>query len=69
MSRTQTYLDKKFVVANPDARIRRPNDLLAFETYSAADSSPAGEQIGNFKRIPKGAQSQGRWDQGGSDRQ
>ena len=55
MSRTQTYLDKKFVVANPDARIRRPNDLLAFETYSAANSLPAGEQIGNFKRIPKGA--------------
>src|SRR5262245_40671087 len=51
MSRTESYLDKTFVVADPDARIRNAEDLMEFERYTAADVLPPGEQVGNFKRI------------------
>ncbi len=53
MSRTETYLDKVFSVADPDTRIRKPDNLMEFELYTPGDVT-AGEQPGNFKRIPKG---------------
>jgi hypothetical protein len=51
MSRTESYLDRTFVVVDPDARIRKSEDLMEFERYTAADVLPPGEQVGNFKRI------------------
>jgi hypothetical protein len=53
MSNTNSYLDKTFIVVDPDARIRKPGDWMVFQRYTAADILPAGEQIGNFKRIPQ----------------
>src|SRR5262249_31347350 len=35
------------------ARIRNPGDFMEFRTYSATDTLPPGEQVGNFKRIPQ----------------
>jgi hypothetical protein len=54
MSRTESYADKTFIVADADARLRKPNNLMEFERFTAADPLPAGEQVGNFKRIAKG---------------
>jgi hypothetical protein len=54
MDRTQSYLNKTFLVADPDARIRTPGDLMAFERYAPGDALPPGEQVGNFKRIAQG---------------
>jgi hypothetical protein len=53
MSQTETYLDKIFLVADPDTRIRKADNLMEFEVYTTAGLL-AGEQPGNFKRIPKG---------------
>jgi hypothetical protein len=53
MSKTKSYMDKTFVVIDPDTRIRKPGDFMEFQTYTAADTLPAGEQVGNFKRIPQ----------------
>jgi hypothetical protein len=55
MSQTSSYLDKTFTVADPDARIRKPGDLMNFQTYSATDPLPPGAAVGDFKRIPQGA--------------
>jgi len=54
MNRTRSYEGKIFIVADPDARIRKPGNLLEYERYTSADSLPEGEKVGNFKRIPKG---------------
>src|SRR5262245_15850131 len=54
MSRTETYADAIFVVADADARVRNPDHLMDFERYTPADPLPAGEQVGDFKRIAKG---------------
>lgn len=54
MSRTENFADKTFVVADPDARVRKADNLMEFERFTAADTLPPGEQVGNFKRIPKG---------------
>jgi D-alanyl-D-alanine carboxypeptidase len=54
MSRTENFADKTFLVADPDTRIRKADDLMSFERFTAADPLPAGEQVGNFKRIAKG---------------
>jgi len=51
MSKSNSYLDKTFVVTDPDARIRKPGDLMTFQVYTAADVLPPGERIGSFKRI------------------
>jgi hypothetical protein len=53
MTRTRSYTDKTFIVADPDARIRKSGNLLEFETYGPGDPLPAGEKIGNIKRIPR----------------
>src|SRR5262249_2102664 len=53
MSKSNSYLDKTFVVTDPDARIRKPDTFMEFQVYTAADALPPGEQIGNFKRIPQ----------------
>ncbi|TGD98331.1 M15 family metallopeptidase [Methylobacterium nonmethylotrophicum] len=44
MSATESYLDKDFVVADADCRIRREDNLMAYEM-----------QGGDFKRIPQGS--------------
>ncbi|CAN7649318.1 M15 family metallopeptidase [Mesorhizobium sp. LjNodule214] len=49
---TGSYLDKTFVVENPDARIRRDDDLHSFVTLSASEAALAGGNVGDFKRIP-----------------
>jgi len=54
MSSTETYADKTFIVADADARVRNPDNLMDFETYMPADALPPGEAIGNIKRIAKG---------------
>ena len=54
MDRTQSYKQTAFTVTDPDARIRKANDLMDFELYAAGDPLPPGEQVGNFKRIAKG---------------
>jgi hypothetical protein len=54
MSRTESYTDKTFIVSDADARLRKPNNLMAFERDTAADPLPRGEQAANFKRITKG---------------
>lgn len=43
LSQDESYLDKTFVVSDPDARVRRDNDLLAFV------QDPGGQ----FRTIPK----------------
>jgi hypothetical protein len=53
MSQSDSYLDKIFTVTDPDARLRKPGDLMAFLVYTAADTLPPGEAVGNFKRIPQ----------------
>jgi hypothetical protein len=53
MSITHSYLTKNFVVVDADARIRKPGEFMSFQTYAAGDTLPPGEQMGNFKRIPK----------------
>jgi hypothetical protein len=54
VSKTDSYKDKTFLVVDPDARIRKTDDIMHYETYTAADPPPPGEQIGGFMRIPKG---------------
>ena len=54
MSRTESYTDKTFIVSDGDARLRKPNNLIAFERDTAADPRAGGEQAANFKRIAKG---------------
>lgn len=54
MSQAESFLDKIFTVADPDARLRKPGDLMNFLVYTAADPLPPGEAVGNFKRIPQG---------------
>ena len=49
MNRTESYTDKTFIVADADARLRKPNNLMEFERDTAADPLPEGEQAGNFK--------------------
>lgn len=43
MSHTESYLDKVFTVADPDARLRKPGDLMNFLTLAA----------GGFRLIPQ----------------
>jgi D-alanyl-D-alanine carboxypeptidase len=56
MSRTESYAGKTFIVADADTRLRNPDNLMEFERYKAVDPLPAGEQVGNIKRIPKGTE-------------
>jgi hypothetical protein len=56
MGRTESYKDNVFIVADPDARIRNPADLMAFEQYKPGEPLPPGEKVGNFKRIAKDTQ-------------
>ena len=57
MSRTESYKDHMFTVEDADARIRSAANLMQFEKFVAGDLLPPGEQIGNFKRIPKAPKS------------
>ncbi|MBV9209364.1 MAG: M15 family metallopeptidase [Acidobacteria bacterium] len=50
-----SYLDKTFVVNDPDARIRQA-DLVQFETYQNGDELPPGKQVGDVKIIPVGTE-------------
>jgi hypothetical protein len=55
MTRSESYLDKTFIVESDDARIRKPNALLEFVQYAAGDTLPPGAKVGDFKRIPQRA--------------
>jgi hypothetical protein len=37
MNRTESYTDKTFILADADARLRKPNNLMEFERDTAAD--------------------------------
>lgn len=53
MSLHNRYLDREFNVIDPDARIRRDDNLLAFARYQAQDTLPSGTSVGDFKLIAK----------------
>lgn len=54
MSLQESYYDRTFLVADPDARIRVDGDLLKFAAYAAGEGRPAGAAVGDFKRIREG---------------
>lgn len=51
-----TFFEKKYIVSDNDARIRRADDLLKEEKYQDGDQIPAGSAVGDVKRIPKGTE-------------
>lgn len=51
---SRTFPDKIFTVSDPDARLRKPGELMTFLTYAQGESLPAGAKIGDIKRIPDG---------------
>lgn len=53
VSRTESYKNKTFLIADPDTRLRNPDNLMDFVRYTAADTLPPGAQVGNFKCIPQ----------------
>lgn len=53
MIQADSYLSKTFEVTDPDARLRKPGDLMTFLVYTAADPPPPGVAMGDFKRIPQ----------------
>ena len=53
MSQAESYLSKIFEVTDPDARLRKPGELMTFLVYTATDPPPPGAAIGDFKRIPR----------------
>jgi hypothetical protein len=50
----KSYLNKTFLVQDPEARIRQPGNLLKYILYGASDSLPAGKKVGDPKVIPQG---------------
>src|SRR5262245_5072068 len=56
MSRTESYKDRTFIVDDPDARIRNPDNQMEPVKFAAGDQLPPGAQVGDFKRIPKGTE-------------
>ncbi len=52
---SRTFLDKIFTVSDPDARLRKPGELMiTFLRYADGDPLPPGAKVGDFKLIPKG---------------
>lgn len=54
----RSYLSKKFTIASPDARLRRADDLMAFDTSSGAIMKiPQGTviRVDDVQRLPTGA--------------
>lgn len=56
MADAESFRTKLFTVADNNARIRNPENLLLFEKYSAGDVIPPGMAVGDFKLIPLGVQ-------------
>lgn len=54
MSIAESFRDRSFLVSDSDARIRNDDNLISYALYKAGDTLPAGVQIGDPKRIPKG---------------
>lgn len=54
VDRTQTFLSKVFTVVDPDARLRKADDLLEYERYAPGEERPEGAANGVFKIIPVG---------------
>src|SRR5262245_27685520 len=54
MTSTASYSEKTFVVADNDARVRDPDNLMEFKRYAPGDPLPPNEQIGGLVRIPAG---------------
>ncbi len=53
MNLSQSFRDKPFQIADPEARIRNEDDLLTYATYKAGDTLPPGAHVGDFKIISK----------------
>ncbi len=56
MSIYENYKDQTFLVTDPDARIRDPDDIWKYLVYQAGENLPLGASVGDFKIIPKGTQ-------------
>jgi len=50
----KSYLNKTFLVQDPEARIRQSANLLKYVVYGPADILPPGKTIGDPKIIPQG---------------
>ena len=55
MSVFENYKSQAFLVTDPDARIRDPDNIWKFLTYGAANALPNGVSVGDYIRIPAGA--------------
>lgn len=56
MSIYESYKEQPFLVSDPDARIRDPDDIWTFLVYRAGEKLPPGASVGDYKIIPKGTQ-------------
>lgn len=54
VDRTQTFLSKVFKVVDPDARLRKADNLLEYERFAPGEDRPEGASNGVFKIIPVG---------------
>lgn len=52
----ESFNAKRFLISDPDARLRSPDNLIAYAKYSVGDVVPPGAQVGHFKRIPQGTE-------------
>ncbi len=53
MSVHENFEDQTFLVTDPDARLRDPDDIWQFLKYRQGDALPLGATVGDFKLIPK----------------
>src|SRR5438105_4668589 len=51
---SRTFLGKIFTVNDPDARLRKPGELMTFLTYAQGEPRPPGAAVGDIKKIPNG---------------
>lgn len=52
----ESFHNKLFLISAPDARLRRPDDLVVYAKYSVGDVLPPGAQVGDFKKILQGTE-------------
>lgn len=56
MSTYESYRAQSFLVVDPDARIRDPDDIWTYLVYGAGEDLPSGASEGDYKLIPKGTE-------------
>ncbi len=56
MSLSESFLDSVFSVADSDARLRNPDNLIEYMKYSNNEPLPPGVSVGDFKKIPLGTE-------------